>query len=570
MNAPLAPGTLLDNRYRVVGVAKRGAFGQTYLIRDQKQFNELCVLKEFVPVQQDPVVVDNLLQLFHREASVLYGLRHPQLPRPRAMISQGQRFYWVREYVEGKSYGVLLDARKDQGHAFAEAEVIQLLVHVLPVLGYLHNRGVVHGNISPDSLILRQQDQLPVLINYGLVRDLVVRLQLHPVPPEAALGSWGYVPPEKLRDRKLYPNSDLYSLAITAITLLTGRSPEALYNQQTQTFEWEQLTTVSPKFARVLKQMMAPQPQRRYASAAEVSQAIAPLVETADQTTAVGAAAPTPAVTAPPLVATSVPSMPPPPSAEVVAPPADAPIVEDVPRVRQRPRQQRNSNDPRASLALVIGIVLLVSVIGWRVVSGMLGQQPAPQSAAPPVEGSSAPVPETEVAPPAPSPAVSPSVGAAPQKPVAASPSPVAPAVKGVPPEQVQAAGINNQYFVNLTNVVASAQGSPAKGQVGSKTSQKAITSAEVLRRLGTLSPATRKKLGSYTLTDYNRWLAELGETGKKSSPTLDSLTDGRFYQLFPEWRGRQMDTKTMGQVWYAIAEETVPAAKARLATKKS
>ncbi len=205
MLAPLASGTLLDNRYRIVGVARQGKYGQTYLARDQKQFNELCVLKEFVPSQQDPTIMATLLQLFHQEASTLYGLRHPQLPRPRAMIVEGQRFYWVREYVEGKSYGVLLNDRKAKGQAFSEDEVLRLLAQVLPVLSYLHSRGVIHGNITPDSLILRQQDQLPILINFGLVRDLVARLQLHPVSPEDARESGDTLPLKRLQPLRPIP-----------------------------------------------------------------------------------------------------------------------------------------------------------------------------------------------------------------------------------------------------------------------------------------------------------------------------------------------------------------------------
>src|SRR5579883_455440 len=228
MQAPIAPGTLLHDRYRLIGVAGQGKFGQTYLARDQKRLNELCVLKEFTPVNQDAAAVEALRQRFHQAVSELYELQHPQLPRLRVMIAQEQRLYWGRDYIEGKSYGVLLDERKAQGQGFAEAEVIQFLLKVLPVLTYLHNRDVVHRNISLHTLIWRQQDQLPVLINFGLVQELVVRLQLHPVDRREALGQWGYAPPEQFNG-KVDATSDLYALAVVAIALLAGDGPEALY-----------------------------------------------------------------------------------------------------------------------------------------------------------------------------------------------------------------------------------------------------------------------------------------------------------------------------------------------------
>lgn len=82
--------------------------------------------------------------------------------------------------------------------------------------------------------------------------------------------------------------------------------------------------------------------------------------------------------------------------------------------------------------------------------------------------------------------------------------------------------------------------------------------------RLLKLAPATRAKLGTYTRNDYDQWQVELGQprTGNK---TLDSLTDARFHQLFPELRGTRLNPRTYGQIWFAIAEEQLVTAKAQL-----
>ncbi len=272
---PIATGTFLQDRYRVVGLAGQGYFGQTYLARDQQRLNELCVLKEFLPSQSDPAVLQSLQRQFDHSAAILYGLKHPQLPSYQFMMLSEPRFYWVRDYIEGKSYGVLLDDRKSKGIAFSEQEVVQVLSQMLPVLHYLHSQTVIHRNISLDSIILRQKDQLPVLINFGLVTELVAQLQLHPVDNLSEIyGQWGYAPPEQLQSGQVFPCSDLYALGMTAIALLSGKEPEALYNAADQVIDWEPSITVNPTLRHILRRMLHPDPQRRFASAAEVAQAI--------------------------------------------------------------------------------------------------------------------------------------------------------------------------------------------------------------------------------------------------------------------------------------------------------
>jgi serine/threonine-protein kinase len=524
MQAPIAPGTLLQNRYCLIGAAGQGNFGQTYLARDQKRLNELCVVKEFTPLQQDPAVIESLRQRFHQDVSGLYELQHPQLPRLRMMFAQDERLYWVRDYVEGKSYGVLLDERKAQGQCFSEAEVIQFLLKVLPVLTYLHNRGVVHRNLSLDTLILRQQDQLPILINFGLVQELVIQLQLHPLDQNAVLGQWGFVPPEQLHG-KADPTSDLYALAVTAIALLTGQMPSALYNSQTQQLDWEPLVTVNPTLMRLLHQMLHPHPKKRLASAAQVSHILEPLLANA-----VVDAAPvnTPEATQ--------------------ATDALQPFPTRLPKKRSRPKRKGNS-DPRASAAMVVGLVLLLAAIAWRFLPH---QQPTAQPAASP-------------SPVAVSPAAPPKVPAAP------SPSP---SVKVVSQDALRdrrrQLDIDFQFFTRLVDEAFYTQYPQLRSQsldnpeqAKLRTEWNAIASS-VMDKLATLKPESRQKLGSYRRRNYDQWLAALGERGAKKSPRLDALADGRFWQLFPDQKGKTLNPRTFGQVWYAIADEQLSAAKAQ------
>ncbi|MBW4583184.1 MAG: protein kinase [Tildeniella nuda ZEHNDER 1965/U140] len=530
MPSSIAPGTLLQNRYCLIGAAGQSLFGQTYLARDQKRLNELCVVKEFTPAQQDPAAVEALQQRFHQDVSGLYEVQHPQLPRLRMMFAQEGRLYWIRDYIEGKSYGVLLDERKAQGQTFSEAEVIQLLLKVLPVLSYLHNRGVVHRNLSLDTLILRQQDQLPILINFGLVQELVAQLQLHPIDATSVLGQWGFAPPEQFQG-KAEPSSDLYALAVTAIVLLTGKGPESLYNSQTQQIDWEPLVTVHPTFMRLLRQMLQPQPKKRPASAAQVVQILEPLLATA-------AALPEP-------VAAPMP--------EAVTQPTGQPSVPiPSPRKRARPKR-RGDSDPRASAAMVVGLLMLIAVAAWKFLPR---KPPAAQPTASPT---------TTAASPIASPKPSPSAIASPT----ATSSGDAQSQEALRDRRRQL-NIDFQFFTNLVDEVFYAKNPQLRSrklddpeQAKLRTEWNTIAS-NMMDKLATLKPETRSKLGRYRRTNYEQWLVALGEAGAKNSPRLDALADRRFFQLFPDQKGKALNPRVFGQVWYAIADEQLTTAKAQ------
>lgn len=82
----IQPGLILGDRYLIVRQLGQGGFGRTYLAEDVNRFRELCVLKEFSPQVQTAYVLQKAEELFEREATVLYKLQHPQIPRFRELF----------------------------------------------------------------------------------------------------------------------------------------------------------------------------------------------------------------------------------------------------------------------------------------------------------------------------------------------------------------------------------------------------------------------------------------------------------------------------------------------------
>ena len=295
MVLPIPLGTVLRQRYLVQEVLGQGGFGRTYLALDQERFNDRCVVKEFIVPYHDGALIEKSKALFQREASILYQIQHPQVPRFWAAFEDDQRLFLVQDFVEGQTYRRLLSDRKQHGQAFSEAEVRHFLVHLLPVLSYIHDRDIVHRDVSPENIMLQVQSLaqgeasaatlsgLPVLIDFGAVKEATSHWPLMSTPTR--VGKVGYAPPEQLQTGKVYPNSDLYALAASSLVLLTGREPQALLDSRTLTWRWEAYASLSEELGMILRKMLAVYPGDRYQSAAEVLTDLQPVIETVPRST---------------------------------------------------------------------------------------------------------------------------------------------------------------------------------------------------------------------------------------------------------------------------------------------
>jgi serine/threonine protein kinase len=275
MQPPITVGTVLQNRYRIIQILGQGGFGRTYLAEDQRRFNELCAIKELIPTATGTEAWEKAQELFAREAAILYQIQHPQIPQFRERFEQDQRLFLVQDYVAGKTYRAMLDERKAVGQTFTEAEVLFLMRSLLPVLEHIHDRGIIHRDISPENIILRESDRLPVLIDFGVVKELATKLQsLNVSTPVTTVGKLGYAPSEQMQTGRAYPSSDLYALAVTVLVLLTLKEPQELFDENQLTWNWQKLVKVDPRFAQILNRMLCHSPSDRFASVADLTQAL--------------------------------------------------------------------------------------------------------------------------------------------------------------------------------------------------------------------------------------------------------------------------------------------------------
>lgn len=281
--AELLPGTQLRDRYIIKYPIGQGGFSRTYLAEDTGRFHEQVTIKELTPIDQEAYVLQKAEELFQREAAILHKLASPQIPRFWEFFRDGKRLFLVQDYIEGKTYQTLLEERISGGKSFSESEIIELFQQLLPVLSYLHNYGVIHRDISPDNLICRASDGMPVLIDLGGVTKISLEMAATTSNSEQSavyksatrLGKIGYAPDEQLRLGIAAPHSDLYALAVTALVLMTGKSPQQLINLETMEWNWQQYLNLSPILTSILNRMLANQPVERFQSADQVLQQLA-------------------------------------------------------------------------------------------------------------------------------------------------------------------------------------------------------------------------------------------------------------------------------------------------------
>ncbi len=281
------PEPLLDNRYEIQDYLAEGGFGKTFLAIDTKlPSRPRRVIKQLKPVgvggassPENHVLFSLIQQRFNLEAAVLESVgKHDQIPDLYAYFSQDGLFYLVQEWIEGKPLSTMLQ------DDWSEDRVRKLLVNALNALAHVHSKNLIHRDIKPDNIILRQdkaQKELPCLIDFGAVKQLmstVVSTSSQQQQYSMVIGTPGFMPLEQLAGRPTF-SSDLHALGITAICLLTGRLPAEIPSDNVQgKLLWQQYAPgLSNGLAEILSKAVDPYAPNRYPTAPDMLAALTAL-----------------------------------------------------------------------------------------------------------------------------------------------------------------------------------------------------------------------------------------------------------------------------------------------------
>lgn len=273
---------ILSGRYLPEKLLGQGGFGAAFLARDRyTPTMRACVVKLFQPSGDlSPEQMEVAQSLFQREAAVLEGIgsRHKQIPDLFAFFplivpgrkpgSQEEYFYLVQEFIDGEDLEQVLAKRG----ALPASEIVEILVSMLKVLDFVHQNGTIHRDIKPSN-IMRHRNGTLYLLDFGAVKQ-VTSGQGAAGNKSTGIYSLGFAPPEQMAGGTVYPSTDLYALAVTCITLLTGKEASELYDSYNNTWAWQSHAQISPAIAAVLDRMLLPSPNERYGNAQDVLEAL--------------------------------------------------------------------------------------------------------------------------------------------------------------------------------------------------------------------------------------------------------------------------------------------------------
>jgi ABC-type branched-subunit amino acid transport system substrate-binding protein/serine/threonine protein kinase len=279
---------ILEGRYLPLELLQRDGLSTMFLGNDLHSSTlKRCKIEQIL---LDPYFtesqVDIATKIFDREVKILGKLgEHPKIPRlidsleiiaPVAPDRPTQKFFYlVQEYIEGKTLETEL---LEQGQ-FTEAEVIVVLREVARILEFVHFQGTIHQNIRP-AKILRDALGKIYLVDFGVVKQLNLETiditgDLSPHKSKSGFKLEYTLSNQYLLKPDVYPSADLYSLAVTCLNLLTGKSPTALLNSETNTWQWRTPDLqVSDYLAEILDRMLQELPINRFHAARDVLDAL--------------------------------------------------------------------------------------------------------------------------------------------------------------------------------------------------------------------------------------------------------------------------------------------------------
>ena len=235
----LHSGSLLQGgKYRIEKFLGQGGFGITYLAT-QVNLERYVAIKEFffrdycgrdadtshvtLGTEANKELVGRFMKKFIKEAQTIARFEHPNIVKIIDTFTENNTAYYVMEYIDGCSLGDLV---KQRGF-LPQDEAIGYISQVGEALKYIHRRDVNHLDIKPGNILLRKEDQVVKVIDFGVAKQYDQETKEGTTTTPVGI-SHGYSPAEQYRKNGVQtfsPQSDVYALAATLFKLLTGQTP---------------------------------------------------------------------------------------------------------------------------------------------------------------------------------------------------------------------------------------------------------------------------------------------------------------------------------------------------------
>jgi tRNA A-37 threonylcarbamoyl transferase component Bud32 len=287
--APAAPGDstlagLLGARYRIVSRLGSGAFGEVHRGHDVVLGRDVAIKRIRLEAFVEPAQLADVKQRFLREAQVAAKLHHKNIVTTHDI--DVEKSIIVMELVEGRTLQSLLQERG----RLPLAETTALMAQAAEAIDFAHAKGVVHRDIKPANIMIEPGGQVKVM-DFGIAK---LETGANLTSTGAIMGTPNYMSPEQAKGMRVDGRSDLFSLGCVLYECLTGRKP---FSGESISVILVKILTEDPtpvdfattglpaEIGDVLRRATAKEPKARYATGAELVEAL----RTAGHTTVVSA-----------------------------------------------------------------------------------------------------------------------------------------------------------------------------------------------------------------------------------------------------------------------------------------
>ncbi|MGF1590691.1 MAG: tetratricopeptide repeat protein [Pleurocapsa sp.] len=238
---------------------------ETYLADNlHRQYQSPCLIKQIELPQADDGGKVKIERRFAEELSVIERLGyHEQIPQLWDHFEENDEFYLVQEYIRGDNLAQTI-ARQN----ISPGQIVQILASALSVLRFIHQNRIIHRNIKPSNLIIRDQDGQVILTDFGILAD--IKALPNTTTHSQNQDKQNYWSPEQIAGRPTI-SSDLYALGMTVIEALTKAKPVTLSrNEQTGKLMWEQNIDLNRRLIKIIDKMVQLDLGQRYQSAEKI------------------------------------------------------------------------------------------------------------------------------------------------------------------------------------------------------------------------------------------------------------------------------------------------------------
>ncbi len=203
-------------RYRVIKQIGSGGMGRVYLARDNLLERDVALKELRVPDNLSGEEKLEMRERFQLEARAAARLTHPHIVTVHDIITSGDRYFIVMEYLTGKTLGDILGEK-----VLTQDEVLSIAPMICDALGYAHSCGVIHRDIKPDNIFALENGNIKVT-DFGIAKLHMVK---GVTQTGMITGTPNYIAPEVVRDRPYDHRVDIFALGVTFYELMAGFPP---------------------------------------------------------------------------------------------------------------------------------------------------------------------------------------------------------------------------------------------------------------------------------------------------------------------------------------------------------